>query len=180
MGEHLVNIQMVEGYQGMRTTIFSVSLPDRPPVYMSVKSTSLDDETGIVIVDAQKFLDLWKNTPGNHRELAHGNRQTWMSDNKYPDAEVVFSRGISRPVSLAEISFSTLPNSEKPYVSIVNGVTRTIWLLANVCGAFPVECQIDENAEKLHHIASVSGIPFLTLGKLLKNPEKYQNVRRFI
>ncbi|MBA3537617.1 MAG: hypothetical protein H0T84_13585 [Tatlockia sp.] len=117
-----------------------------------------DSDEQIIIIDSNKFLELWKNDPRNsERYLAIGNEAVWRKDYKFHHAEEGFSLGISNPVPLAYVhcyltdfneSFATkIFNSvivkknmikKRPYCAFTNGITRTIWLLANGAECFPV------------------------------------------
>ena len=156
---------------GNQYVVFTVPLPNRSPVFMSTRITDYNaDRSGVVIVDAAKFLELWRNEPYSiHRAEANGNPQTWPNDRKYGDAVKGFSFGHENPVPLAEISHSISDRDGEKfhYVSFTNGITRTIWLLSNGCTAFPVECEMP-GARELHKVAAAQNTPFFTVGDLAK------------
>lgn len=135
--------------------VFTVPLEDGKVVYMK---TDLSPIYGVVIVDAEKFLELWRAEPSSiHRDQSHGNINTWKKDEKYPNAEGGFSLGYGDPVPLAEIGFWPTV----PCISLVNGVTRTIWLLSKGCKSFPVCCAIKEAADLFREVGS-SGTELIT------------------
>ena len=120
----------------------------------------------VVIVDSKKFLDLWKNEPfHSERKLAFGDEYVWRSDYKFHYAEDGFAQGIDNPVPLAYVHcyFSDFQNNDnnrlinllsrktnkikRPYCTFTNGITRTIWLLANGAECFPVIT--DKHSHKL-------------------------------
>jgi hypothetical protein len=160
--------------------IFSVSLADREPVFMSVDETPYENENrSVVLVDARKFLKLWRTDPyKTHQDIARGNPRTWRQDRKFKDAAEGFSYGFENPVPLPEVeyaevkilsvSYKFLRFGRKEhirqvrYVSFINGITRTIWLLSHGCRAFPVECRMS-SARKLHRAASVAGTRVFTV-----------------
>ncbi|MCW9705780.1 plasmid fertility inhibition factor family protein [Fodinibius salsisoli] len=140
--------------------IFEIELPNRDNVFMSVSEDSLK-KYHVVIVEAQSFLELWRNDPGNiHSEISHGDIQSWENDHKYKYAEQGFSHGIDNPVPLAKVAFNTdvekkpvyeqkffffkkLERVEREiieYVSFIDGITRTIWLLSKGAKYFPLKC----------------------------------------
>lgn len=136
-------------------------------VYMSFGETTYMDRRAVSVVDARKFLLLWRASPYQlHKEIANGNIDTWKKDYKYHHAEKGFSQGIDNPVPLAEVNFeseggidtiwSRMFNSKQPkgHVSFTNGITRTIWLLCNGATSFPVEVS-SANAQKLSKVAGV-------------------------
>lgn len=162
--------------------IFTVPLPGQPPVYMSRKVHQFSDEYAVVIVDQAKFVQLWRNEPCSiHKREANGNSQTWRNDYKFDRAALGFSFGRSNPVPLAEVSHGTGKRTKTTprffgfgrehheedfhYAAIGNGVTRTIWLLAQACEAIPVCCEMP-GARELHRLAAVPGTPFHTVGAL--------------
>jgi hypothetical protein len=175
-----VSVIAIEERYGERLAIFSVPLADKEQVFMCAQMSPYDNENrGVVIVDAKKFLGLWRSTPaGSHRQIALGSPETWQSDRKYAYATHGFSRGIKNPVPLACVSYSegkkTIVSykflwfgrkeltSHSAHVSFINGITRTIWLLSNGCQAFPVECRMP-SALQLHAKASVEGTRVFTL-----------------
>lgn len=179
----MVSLTSVVDYSGTKLIIFSVPLPNKPPVFMAAEVSAYNnDKRGVVIVDADKFLQLWRDEPHSvHHEQAYGSPQTWPKDRKYLDAEKGFSYGYDNPVPLANVShglytriivshkflwFGRKEHREQfDYVAFTNGVTRTIWLLSQGCKAFPVECEMPDTKE-FHRVASVPGTNFFTVEEL--------------
>src|ERR687894_891158 len=176
-----VSLITIEKRYGTTTmAIFSVSLADRKPVFMCVAQTPYENEhRGVVIVDARKFLKLWRADPyKHHQEIATGNPQTWRQDRKFISATEGFSYGIKNPVPLPEVGYAEVKILSVSYkflrfgrheqtrhvrsVSFINGITRTIWLLSHGCEAFPVECPMP-SALNLHWAASVAGTRVFTV-----------------
>ena len=176
-----VSLITIEKRYGTTTmAIFSVPLPGRKPVFMRVDETPYGNENrGVVIVDAGKFLHLWRADPyKDHQEIAQGNPDTWRKDYKFKYAVDGFSYGFKNPVPLAEVGYAEEDIRSVTYtflrfgrrehirrarfVSFLNGITRTIWLLSHGCQAFPVECPLPE-AINLHHAASVAGTRLFTV-----------------
>lgn len=142
-------------------------------------SDYLDSKRRVVFVDAHKFLQLWKNEPYDfHADLSHGSESTWLSDYKYHHADHGFSHGLNNPVPLAHpvcqqhekeiaiwrrefLFFKKIDRIEKRktvYVDFIDGITRTIWLLANGASAFPVEIDKDD-AQLLYANAGIGVKP---------------------
>ena len=176
-----VSLITIEKRYGTTTmAIFSVSLADRKPVFMCVVETPYENEhRGVVIVDAREFLKLWRADPyKHHQEIATGNPQTWRQDRKFTSAAEGFSEGFANPVPLPEVEYTEGKQTSVSYkflrvgrheqtrhvryVSFINGITRTIWLLSHGCQAFPVECPMS-SALKLHRAASVAGTRVFTV-----------------
>jgi hypothetical protein len=176
-----VSLITIEKRYGTTTmAIFSVSLADRKPVFMCVAQTPYENEhRGVVLVDARKFLKLWRADPyKHHQEIATGNPQTWRQDRKFTAAAEGFSEGFANPVPLPEVEYAEEKHTAVSYkflrfgrheqtryvrcVSFINGITRTIWLLSHGCKAFPVECPMS-SALKFHRAASVAGTRVFTV-----------------
>lgn len=177
----MVSISRKAGFPG-DLIVFTVPRPDRPPVYMSIKETVyLNEKRAVVVVDAERFLGLWKNDPSNPApELAAGNSDTWRKDKKHPNAEVGFSHGSANPVPLPVVSpdkshrtivtyrflcFGKREHEERfDYLRFANGITRTIWLLAQGCKSFPVM----PDAKELYKLAAAEGSKLYTVDQLYK------------
>lgn len=168
-----VEIHAVAEWVGSKRIIFKVPIPHRQPVYMSILIGYLSCENSVVVVDAAKFLQLWRNNRHSlHSEVAEGNPETWVNDYKYHYAETGFATGASNPVPLADVSCwmdnhpptsykSLWPNKHPrqiPCVGFTNGVTRTIWLLANGCTSFPIRCS-EPGATTLQNIVGANEWP---------------------
>jgi len=117
-----------------------------------------EKDSFVVVVDAQKFLSLWRNTTDtNHIDIANGNPSIWKNDRKFSEAKDGFVEGEINPVPLARV-YCNLAVGKKPYVNIENGVTRTIYLLVANAKNFPVECTGEnalKSAELLNELAGV-------------------------
>lgn len=149
---------------GQETILFKINL-ERGFAYMQASKSifynecySIDEcSDRAIVVDSKKFLELWKNDPKqSEKHLAFGNESTWRKDYKFHLAEQGFSSGELNPVPLAYVhcylcdehgSFNNKPLNKligrsiadkKPYCAFTNGITRTIWLLANGAKCFPV------------------------------------------
>src|ERR687894_805513 len=169
-----VSLITIEARYGAKTAIFSVPLAGREPVFMCVVETPYENEhRGVVMVNARKFLKLWRADPyQHHQEIATGNPQIWRQDRKFTAAAEGFSEGFANPVPLPEVEYTEVKQTSVSYqclrfgrheqtryvryVSFINGITRTIWLLSHGCKASPVECPMS-SALKLHRAASVAG-----------------------
>ncbi|HAU1387081.1 TPA: hypothetical protein F8R95_09320 [Legionella pneumophila] len=95
-----------------------------------------------IIIDSNKFLKLWQNDPRqSEKKLAFGNEPVWRNDYKFHYAEKGFSSGENNPVPLAYIhcyNCNDYDAGTMPYCVFTDGITRTIWLLANGATCFPV------------------------------------------
>ncbi len=178
-------------YLGVRTIwtrptfLFAVDTRGGPPAYMRVDSELLgDDERCVVVVRAEAFVQLWRqNIRGIHLDVAMRDPATWPLDYKYAFAERGFAAGEGNPVPLADVachqdsSASTVSCDQSafdgtssirspPYLSISNGVTRSIWLMSNGASLFPVECRVKDRADLLAAEAGALGFSTQTVEQL--------------
>lgn len=178
----------IEEIYSNRCATFAVPTRDRGDVYMSIDRTNyMNDERTVVVVDAKKFLELWKADPyGLHSKLAHGSPSTWPLDYKFKHAVDGFSHGSSNPVPLADVScdihIKTTPiytrnflffkkhvgdhTESIPNVGFTNGVTRTIWLLYHGATYFPVLTR-RSSADLLNKLAGMSGGEPMSVDQLI-------------
>lgn len=179
----LVTAHLDQDNSGKQQIVFTVTLPRRDPVFMSMALNDYSrDYFGIVIVDSVKFLKLWRSEPNSiHRDVANGSPETWPSDRKYKWAIDGFSQGRANPVPLADVSYGVAIRTSTrrklfglrkeevrenvPYIGFSNGITRTIWLLTQGCPAFPIQCNL-EGARELHRVAAAPGTSFHTPNEL--------------
>lgn len=170
--------------------IFEIPISNDRMVYMSVeKSNYCNDERCVVLVESNKFLELWRNEPYSiHREQSMGNPTTWPHDYKYGQAIRGFSFGIENPVPLADVTCGEVTKSHPiykrklllfkkligvrkeliEYVAFTNGITRTIWLLANKAPFFPVECNVKNGSERLASAGGLVTKSFYTVEELFQ------------
>lgn len=118
---------------------FPLTVRDGRVVYMKQK-LSAGAGTYIVIAERKRFLAAWSRQTKQEPQLTQGDENAWRKDYKFHEAEEGFSEGEANPVPLSEptcryILEGGLP---APVVSFTNGITRTIWLLANDVTLFPV------------------------------------------
>lgn len=160
--------------------VFEIDTKSGNMVYMSVARTNaLNERRSVVEVDAAKFADLCS--------AVSNAAQPWESDYKFHEAEKGFAAGASNPVPLANVECHEytaskpvyarrllvfrhqvgIEHSQHVHTSIINGITRTKWLLANGVKSFPVECSTREAAELLRKCAGVAGRPVRTVDELL-------------
>lgn len=69
----------IKDIQGYINIVFEVLLSNGQIKYMSIQKSPYEN-SAIVIVNANKFLELWKNEPNSgsgHYEIANGNPETW-------------------------------------------------------------------------------------------------------
>lgn len=165
---------MITGYHSTENlpghhpkAIFEVPLQGDQKVYMSIARTNFqNDDRCIVVVNAAKFLALWRKEPCSiHLEQSMGTPETWIKDKKYPDAITGFSYGIKNPVPVPDVVCND--NNGFEYVAFTNGVTRTIWLLSHKAEYFPVECRLSNGADRLVKEAGYSNKDILSVDLLL-------------
>lgn len=161
----------------LKTTL-EISLPRRSPAFMILGSTS---PTGpIVVVEVEAFRKRWALTHDHsQRLLARGDEEQLRKDRKFGDAEIGFSHGRVNPVPITQLcvgpTFAPAPKGSwlnrllgqeertEKFIrttgnsfSFVNGVTRTIWLIAEGARCIPFICQSEEDAEMVETLAGAS------------------------
>lgn len=147
--------------------IWKIELPNGKSCFMENRFCAINKELYVVHVDAQKFYFYWLISSlylddqhrSNHCLLIND----MPNDYKFKDAADGFSRGLKNPVPLAFLSARY--ENGNPYIGFTNGVTRTMWLLANGAKSFPIEVHYEESAKHLHEFAGI-GEPPLTYQEL--------------
>lgn len=183
--------------------IFEFQTKDNRMIYMRHSIfQSPSDEVKLVFVQAENFLTMWRNMQyPQEPHLSWGSEDEWRRDYKFHYAEKGFSFGRINPVPLAEISckeyikripiyekrllwFDKLIGYSEEYISecsFINGITRTIYLLANGIKQFPVYVYGKSNAILLAKHAGITPSSFydltelnLELENLLKGKSLYE------
>lgn len=117
---------------------FQITVENDKKVYMQ-HNLYKDSEEYITIVDTNRFIDIWRLSSNDERISGY---HLWdvgslRNDYKFEEAEIGFSFGFKNPVPIVNLSYSKLDRSHRE-ISFGNGITRTIWLLANHATYFPV------------------------------------------
>lgn len=144
--------------------IFRMMTKENKAVYMRYPQhfeNIQDKESTIVIVESQKFLPLWQKSPFSvDRDVSSGDEIKWRKDYKFHHAENGFAKGKESPVPLADINVHVRGNEVS--CSFNDGMTRTIWLLANEVKAFPILVRQDREKAKIlsQHASPLSSLNF--------------------
>lgn len=149
-----------------RRALFGVQVPGRGTVYMYAAASS---DLAIVEVESERLLKLWQCPTSREPWLAFGNQQSWRADRKFALAEQGFSAGIGNPVGVplvgcCEITYPPAvwhwtggkelmrkKAATELHFGFVDGITRTLWLLAHGARSFPVTCSPREGMILSHH-----------------------------
>jgi len=85
----MVEIEYVKNME--RHLIFSVQLGNMDIVYMRAELSPI---YGVVVVDAQKFYELWKyeRSQIDSKSYSHGNNEVWKELERYKYAEYGFQK----------------------------------------------------------------------------------------
>lgn len=113
----------------------------------------------VIVVDVDRFRRCWARCRnGEQRTLATASETRLRADRKFGDAAQGFSWGIDNPVPMAEVLVTAPALVPKPWLAFWSradrdavdgdaaalcfddGVTRTIWLIAEGARCFPVVC----------------------------------------
>ena len=169
----------------MTAATFEVPLEGGRTVHMQAELPHMEDHYVVVMVDADRFVELWRQPLSSHQDVAVNTPETWPNDYKYADAVSGFSQGAENPVPLAQVSCWRSPcdvveyktrfrfftrkvvvgRAGDPCLSFVNGVTRTIYLLSNGARSFPILCKRPA-ADLLVELAGTKGAAPIVLSTL--------------
>ncbi|WP_394551388.1 plasmid fertility inhibition factor family protein [Pantoea sp. SGAir0183] len=134
---------------GDRVCTFSVGLKEGKVAWMKL-SLRQYSEKWVVIVRKRPFLNAWARS-GDEPQLAAGDEKVWRKDYKFFRAEKGFSQGYHNPVPLAlcDAHYEIEKGLPVLHAGFTNGVTRTIWLMANGAEIFPVSVPSERDARLL-------------------------------
>jgi len=134
---------------GDKVCYFSVGLKDGNFAWMKLSLWQYSDKW-VVIVRKRPFLNAWARS-GDEPQLAAGDEKVWRNDYKFFRAEKGFSHGYQNPVPLALCDAHYVIEKGLPVLrtGFTDGVTRTIWLMANGAESFPVSVSSESDARVL-------------------------------
>lgn len=141
---------------------WGITLANDQACQMHSTFNDIDHEIYVVHVDAQKFYYHWLkssqflNQP-TRREVNCSLIKDMPKDHKFHRAAAGFANSHFNPVPLAFISPSVQQGHD--CIAFNNGVTRTIWLLANGAKSFPIEVHKQQMAQHLFGLAGIGEPP---------------------
>ncbi|ENG9282509.1 fertility inhibition factor FiwA [Salmonella enterica] len=152
--------------------LWCLPVPGKPDAFMRLDAGQADHDRFVVPVNAKAFNRLWLAGGLNSPERPDGCllRKDMPSDSKYRHAVEGFAAGRDSPVPLANVA---LERGRTPSVRFNDGVTRTLWLLANNVAAFPVLVAGEDNAKALAKLAGTDG-SIMRVSEAVRGPEKAQ------
>lgn len=117
----------------------------------------------VVYVDTELFyiillIDGLKSNSNNDIEPFHKLRKDLPNDYKYYDAANAFAKSVNVPIPLALIYVGE--SSNRSSISFTDGITRTIWLIANHALSFPIFTHGAESANLLNDLVGLTDQPF--------------------
>jgi hypothetical protein len=188
MAHFPVELQSKTMLFGIANAIYRVDTERKGSVFMRVaRSNYHNDQRTVVLVDAARFLTAWRadcgpaqmgvirtvvarinrafgrTVPGCNEWLPHLSLEAWKLDSKFQWAADGFAHGAENPVPLARVGLSRRTHG---YVAFTNGITRTLWLLANGAISFPIECDAS-SAEAFSRAVGVDWAQPMTVQNLL-------------
>jgi hypothetical protein len=132
--------------------VWEISVSDDRVVYMRESGDS-DASDCVVLVDARAFYEAWRATGVSASNgFVCPPVERMPEDYKYHHAAAGFSSGREYPVPLANVGYY------RGQVGFGDGITRTLWLLANGATAFPIRVDSLEEGLALCEEAGL-GIP---------------------
>lgn len=141
--------------------VWRLSVPGHGPRFMSVSSGVINQDCFVVHLDAENFYRAWLKASPAMRSCRSADcicRADMPGDYKFRWAAEGFAQGPSNPVPLAEAGVYRESNG-RFHVGFSNGITRTFWLLANRCPAFPVKIYGSDSAKLLHQVVGLDTGP---------------------
>lgn len=138
--------------------LWCLPVPGKPDAYMRLDAGQADHDRFVVPVNAVAFNRLWLAGGLNSPERPDGCllRKDMTSDSKYRHAVAGFAAGKESPVPLASVVLDHGRNGRQT-VGFNDGVTRSLWLLANNVAAFPVVIAGEDAAKRLAKAAGTNG-----------------------
>ncbi|WP_336928149.1 plasmid fertility inhibition factor family protein [Acinetobacter oleivorans] len=150
-----------------KRAVWNINLENNKICRMRNEFGCIDNKFYIVHVDALKFYYYWLVSSiyldDQHRSNHCILRKDMPNDYKFKHAIDGFSISEHNPVPLAFVSARF--EHGNPYIGFTNGVTRTMWLLANGARSFPIEVRDKESAKHLYEFAGI-GEPPITYQEL--------------
>ncbi len=150
--------RLVRRDRGMVTWELAMPTP-APTVFMRAEGDPSDVDAFVVHVAGDAFYLAMLRAVRVLRTSAHGRscmaRADMHRDYKFHHAVNGFARTNGNPVPLAEPVIGKDRRGQVVVSDFQNGITRTYWLLANGCPAFPVLVQGEAQAELLATQAGV-------------------------
>lgn len=136
------------------TLIFEIPIQNKKhTVYIQLPFYEQRYDSGyVLLLDSFRFISAWRNSkddglfPGYHQ----GDAQIWRKDRKFHYAEHAFSRGKKLPCVIT----GGIRYDKSNGIIFNDGLTRTIWLLANEAEYFPIFSNKLSNALALKEVSS--------------------------
>ncbi|WP_395228070.1 plasmid fertility inhibition factor family protein [Escherichia coli] len=153
--------------------LWCLPVPGKSDVFMRLDAGQADHDRFVVPVNTKAFNRLWLAGGLSSPERPDGCllRKDMASDSKYRHAVEGFAAGRDSPVPLANVA---VERGRTPSVRFNDGVTRTLWLLANNVAAFPVLVAGEDNAKALAKLAGTDG-SIMRVSEVVRSPEKAQH-----
>jgi len=145
----------IRNINGNRSIVYKIHLKQFS-VFMRADETLYENHNRyIVIVDANKFYSEWTGKNAKDCKITDE-----LECKQYTNAIDGFSRGITNPVPLAEVS------CYNNNISFTNGITRIKWLIINRAFCFPIACS--ERSAKCFQSISYDNIIPVSVATLLQ------------
>lgn len=141
--------------------IWQIPFKDKSTHYMS--SNGYYGDCYVVYVDTELLylillIDGLKSNSNDDIEPFHKLRKDLPNDYKYYDAANAFAKSVNVPIPLALIYVGE--SSNRSSISFTDGITRTIWLIANHALSFPIFTHGAESANLLNDLVGLTDQPF--------------------
>lgn len=141
--------------------VWEIEISGGRKCYMSAQGGYPDSTDCVVWVDGDRFYEAWRRSSrdaGSRTQFIVGERSELHRDYKFHWAAACFEQSRASPVPLAQVCANP-PGSGFESICFTDGITRTIWLLANEAIAFPMQIYGLESALRLHALAGAGDGP---------------------
>jgi len=135
--------------------VWRIPVPTLADVFMCLRGGEhpVGQSDFVVYVRGLAFYRAWLTLDVNHYQPCPL-QQDMHSDYKFHNAAKGFSTGIENPVPITNMGM--LARDGELLINFLDGITRTLWLLANNVEVFPVHCQDLASASLLANQAGVT------------------------
>lgn len=144
------------------SAVWKIRLLDSPARFMRLTWHHPDSQHHVVMVDGDRFYRAWLDHPSQINAPSAPDscvlRANMPKDYKYAAAVRGFTTEGASPVPLADCCCYRSQNGALR-VGFTNGMTRTLWLLANHAESFPVLVGSAAEAQEIYDAAGVGPSP---------------------
>lgn len=131
---------------GMTAIVWRIILPHLKPVFLTLRDGEWGNDTHIVTVNARRFYAIWlrRALAWDRQSQAPPLPDKIPADRKYRFAQQGFAASAKSPVPLSKVHIFHTKWGDS--FSFTDGITRTLWLIANEAPVFPISTESSKDA----------------------------------